>query len=94
MCVIFTEILAVLSNKPEGSADWRTKMKTVTLKMQTPEGVVRNLVGVIKDPHQQHMYTTDNEAIMSAFHCPHCHHHHQHHHSHDVTEAESGSIMS
>ena len=91
MYTIFTEILAVLSNKPEGSTDWRIK-PVAFLKVQTPEGV-KNVL--IKDSHQQHMYTADGtttKSVMAVSHCPHCHHHH--HHSHDVNETESGSIMS
>ncbi|XP_065910081.1 uncharacterized protein [Dysidea avara] len=81
------EILAVLSNKPEGSTDWRIKPVTF-LKVQTPEGVK---TVCIKDPHQQHMYAADGtttKSVMAVSHCPHCHHHH--HHSHDVTETDSG----
>jgi len=90
LCTVFTEILAELSNKPEGSIDPRTNTTTTAityLKVLSPEGVQHLVVSgsMVPDSRQQDMYataTTDGttaKAIMSATHSP-----LHSHHSHDV----------
>ncbi|XP_065910436.1 uncharacterized protein [Dysidea avara] len=85
------EILAVLSNKPEGSTDWRIKTTTAVtyLKVLSPGGVQHFVVpgSVIPDSSQQ--YTTAGsgntaKTIMSASHSP------FHQYGYNVTDTESG----
>ena len=93
LCIVITEILAVLSNKPEGSTDWRIKTTTAVtyLKVLSPGGVQHFVVpgSVIPDSSQQ--YTTAGsgntaKTIMSASHSP------FHQYGYNVTDTESGTV--
>ena len=65
--IVFTEILAVLSSKPEGSTDWRIKQQVTLLDVHTPQGVKRLAIAGVKDPNQ--LFTSSDGTAAKAVMC-------------------------